>query len=175
MTERIKCTDPRHPTEPVFGVPNCPSCGGPGPRPAEDNRAKLQEMLDRTMVNPLRVGVPEALTEAELRRELGISPVEFDEWWTKLVATEAPTIAAKAREYGSNSLAAMGRLYARGQGREVEPAEALELGCFVYAYGKMQRVADAMIRGVAPSVDTLRDLMIYAAMAQFIRQYGQWP
>jgi hypothetical protein len=102
-------------------------------------------------------------------------PVEFAEWWVKLVESEAPMIGAKAKEYGSNSLAAMGRLYARGQGREIDAAEALELGCFVYAYGKMQRVADSMIHGKMPSVDTLKDLMIYMAMAQYIRANGRWP
>jgi hypothetical protein len=101
--------------------------------------------------------------------------VSFDAWWTELVAKEAPTIAAKAAEYGSNSLAAMGRLYARGQGREVGVAEALELGCAVYAYGKMQRIADSMIRGTLPSEDTVKDTMIYMAMTLFIKEHKRWP
>lgn len=121
--------------------------------------------------------ITDAAVLANIRDAAGAmaTSAEFAEWWSKLVQTEAPTIGAKAKEYGSNSLAAMGRLYARGQGREVEPAEALELGCYVYAYGKMQRVADAMINGKLPSTDTLKDTMIYMAMAQYIRQFGQWP
>jgi hypothetical protein len=100
---------------------------------------------------------------------------DFEDWWSDLVADLAPMIGAKAKEYGSNSLAEMGRLYARGQGREVDTPEALAIGCYVYAYGKMQRVADSMIRGAEPSEDTLKDTMIYMAMAMFIRQYKHWP
>jgi hypothetical protein len=101
----------------------------------------------------------------------------FDEWWSKLVAEMAPMIAQKAQEYGSNSLAEMGLLFARARshGGDVTESQALELGCYQYAYGKMQRVVDAMLHDRLPSEDTLTDLMVYAAMALFIRQNKRWP
>lgn len=156
-----ECKHPEHPTEPVFGLPPCPGCGGPGPA------SEIKEDPAGGHVDAIH-GTASRMTTDDV-------PVEFAEWWGKLVDTDAPMIGRKAKEYGSNSLAAMGRLYARGQGREVDSAEALELGCYVYAYGKMQRVADAMIRGKLPSVDTLKDTMIYMAMAQYIRANGRWP
>ncbi len=102
-------------------------------------------------------------------------PVPFRTWWASFVVATAPTIQAKAEEYGSNSLASMGRLWARAQGRSVTDAEALEIGCALYAYGKMQRVMDAMLVGKLPSEDTWHDLGVYATMAQFIKQEGRWP
>lgn len=99
----------------------------------------------------------------------------FHRWWAALVDAEAPTIAAKAAEYGSNSLAQMGHMFARAQGRGVTEAEALEIGAFIYAYGKLQRVGDAILHGKLPSVDTWKDLSIYASMAMYVREKGQWP
>lgn len=99
----------------------------------------------------------------------------FEQWWLDLVSKRAPVIESKAKEYGSNSLAEVGRLVARMQGREIEVSEALQLGCAFYAYGKMQRVADSMIRGALPSADTIEDLMIYAAMMRYISETGMWP
>lgn len=115
------------------------------------------------------------MAKAEAEEEVIAALDQFTSWWRTLVSCEAPVIARKAQEYGSNSLAAMGRLYARGQGREVEPAEALELGCAVYMYGKVQRVADAMINGKSASRDTILDTMVYAAMMLFIRESKRWP
>lgn len=101
---------------------------------------------------------------------------DFEKWWTELVRQHAGTIQAKAEEYGTNSLVEVGRLYARARGRDpVGIAEAVELGCAVYAYGKMQRVIDALLKDRLPSEDTWRDAMIYAAMALFAREHGHWP
>lgn len=99
----------------------------------------------------------------------------FHRWWAEMVDREAPTIAAKAAEYGSNSLAQMGHLFARAQGRGVTEAEALEIGSFIYAYGKLQRVGDSILHGKLPSTDTWKDLSIYASMSLYIREHGQWP
>lgn len=99
----------------------------------------------------------------------------FHRWWMDLVDKEAPTIQAKANEYGSNSLAQMGHLFARAQGRGVTEAEALEIGSFIYAYGKLQRVGDAILQGKLPSTDTWKDLAIYSSMSLYIRETGQWP
>ena len=81
-------------------------------------------------------------------------PAGFHEWWRQQVDDAAPMIERKAAEYGSNSLAEMGRMFARAQGRTVDDAEALEIGCAVYAKGKLERVLDAMLKGRLPSVDT---------------------
>jgi hypothetical protein len=99
----------------------------------------------------------------------------FHRWWAEMVDREAPTIAAKAAEYGSNSLAQMGHLFARAQGRGVTEAEALEIGSFIYAYGKLQRVGDSILHGKLPSTDTWKDLSIYSSMSLYIREHGQWP
>lgn len=99
----------------------------------------------------------------------------FHRWWVDLVDKEAPTIQAKANEYGSNSLAQMGHLFARAQGRGTTEAEALEIGSFIYAYGKLQRVGDAILQGKLPSTDTWKDLAIYSSMSLYIRETGQWP
>lgn len=102
--------------------------------------------------------------------------VGFHLWWQELVNNTAPTIQQKAHEYGSNSLAEMGRMFARAQGRPViEDAEALEIGCMIYAKGKLERVLDAMLKGRLPSTDTWHDLAVYASMAQYIRETGGWP
>jgi len=101
---------------------------------------------------------------------------DFETWWLDLVSEHAPTIQAKAEEYGTNSLVEVGRLYARARGRDqIEPAEAIELGCAVYAYGKIQRVIDACLKDRLPSEDTWRDAMVYAAMALYTREHGRWP
>lgn len=107
-----------------------------------------------------------------------VEPVEpgFHLWWRSLVDEAAPTIQRKAGEYGSNSLAEMGRMFARAQGRDrIEDHEALEIGCMVYAKGKLERVLDAMLQGRLPSIDTWHDLGVYASMAQYIRENKRWP
>jgi hypothetical protein len=101
---------------------------------------------------------------------------DLEHWWIGNAALEAPDIARKAREYGSNSLAAMGRLIGRVQHRQpMTPAAELEYGCAVYAFGKMERVMDALVRGELPSEDTWRDIHVYSVMALRIRETGTWP
>lgn len=101
---------------------------------------------------------------------------DFRDWWVAWVDDAAPTIQRKAAEYGSNSLAEMGRMFARAQGRgHIEDHEALEIGCMIYTKGKIERVLDAMLQGTLPSADTWGDTMIYAAMASYIREFRRWP
>lgn len=101
---------------------------------------------------------------------------DFAAWAHGWVEDNAPAIAAKAREYGSNSLAAEGRLFARACGRDSIPyAEAIEIGCMVYAYGKIERVIDAMLRGELPRIDSWHDPAVYSMMAMFTRSKGTWP
>lgn len=112
---------------------------------------------------------------ADKTDKIGDLRPNFHRWWAAMVDKEAPTIQAKAEEYGSNSLAQMGHMFARAQGRGVTEAEALEIGSFIYAYGKLQRVGDALLHGKLPSTDTWKDLSIYASMSLYIRENGQWP
>jgi hypothetical protein len=112
---------------------------------------------------------------ADKSDKLGDLRPSFHRWWVDLADKEAPTIQAKANEYGSNSLAQMGHLFARAQGRGVTEAEALEIGSFIYAYGKLQRVGDSILQGKLPSTDTWKDLAIYSSMSLYIRETGQWP
>ena len=102
-------------------------------------------------------------------------PVTFSGHMRQWLADRTPTIQAKAAEYGSNSLAEMGRTFARAQGRTVEDAEAMEIGCMLYAKGKLERCLDAMLNGKLPSEDTWDDLVVYGMMAVFIRATGRWP
>lgn len=103
---------------------------------------------------------------------------ELEKWWHDQSAREAEAVVPKAHEYGSNSLLKMGLLVARLQSRDpatVSDEEALELGCFIYSYGKMLRWEDAVLRQERPSDDTLHDIGVYTKMAQRIRYAGTWP
>lgn len=98
----------------------------------------------------------------------------FQEWAEKWLAAIVPMVEAKARQYGSNSLAQKGRRYARAQGREVTDAVALELGVMQYMAEKLDRVEDSALRQQAASDDTLIDLAVYALMGLYIRKHGHW-
>ena len=102
-------------------------------------------------------------------------PTDYPGWFHAWVEANAPMIAAKAEEYGTNSLVEMGRIFARAQGREIDVEEAIELGAFLYAYGKIQRVADAALKGKLPSYDTWNDALVYMSMAMYARDTGRWP
>lgn len=106
-------------------------------------------------------------------------PRDLETWWREWSAQDAPEVTRKAREYGSNSLQEQGRLLAELRGWDdgdiKSVAELLELGCFDYAHGKMQRVKDAILRGELPSEDTWRDIAVYALMVLRIRECGTWP
>jgi hypothetical protein len=97
------------------------------------------------------------------------------DWWLKRAETEAEQVVPKAIEYGSNSLMQVGRKMAQLAGREVNDEEALELGCWSYMIGKVERWTDAVMRGDRPSDDTLHDIAVYVKMAQRIRDTGSWP
>lgn len=101
----------------------------------------------------------------------------LQEWWVKNATDEAPMIAEKADRYGSNSLAAMGRMLAELQrdSSNYSYQDFLELGCFAYAYGKAERVFDAIKRGEFPDIDSWRDLSVYSRMAIKVRETGSWP
>jgi hypothetical protein len=135
------------------------------PIPDEPATDELQAVAPTLREQPELPGMEaDGWTEADVYR-----------WWIGQAKATAGPIAAKAAQYGSNSLAQMGRLWARAQGREVDNAEALELGCMLYTYGKMERWIDAALRGDKPSIDTLHDIAVYATMAQRVRETGSWP
>lgn len=119
-------------------------------------------------------GGPDCICEDQER-----GPRDLETWWREWSAKDAPEVTRKAREYGSNSLQEQGRLLAELRGWDdgdiKSVGELLELGCFDYAHGKMQRIKDAILRGELPSEDTWRDLAVYALMVLRIRDCGTWP
>jgi hypothetical protein len=104
-----------------------------------------------------------------------IPELELKAWWKERAHLEAEAVIPKAVEYGSNSLMQLGRMVARLQGREVDDAEALELGCWVNTVQKVERWTDAVLRGDRPSDDTPYDIGVYVRMAQRVRDVGGWP
>lgn len=106
---------------------------------------------------------------------LNPAAADFQKWAEGWLSEHAPAVQAKAQQYGSNSLAASGRKLARLQGRQVSDIEALELGCFDYAHGKMERVFDAVLREQLPGRDTWHDIAVYSLMVLFMREFGRWP
>lgn len=121
------------------------------------------------------MSVPEGDSPA-LSNQIGVPQApSFHAWWVAMADREAPTVQRKAEEYGTNSLVEMGRVFARAQGRDVSELEAIEIGCFLYAYGKIQRVSDALLKGKLPNIDSWHDVTIYSLMVQFSREVGGWP
>lgn len=159
------------------GSADCPYCGNAYlktriPEHVRADHPDKWETFDR-LVEWADVPMADVIEQV---RELDSQREGFHAWWVAQVDDAAPTIQRKAAEYGSNSLAEMGRMFARAQGRDrIEDAEALEIGCMIYAKGKLERVLDAMLKGRLPSTDTWHDLGVYATMAQYIRQHNRWP
>lgn len=111
------------------------------------------------------------VTEAENRVQ------DLKGWWKDLATADVQEVAEKAIEYGSNSLREMGKVIRRLRGDRggEDPELELELGCWFYAFGKMQRWNDAVLRGDRPRDDSIKDLQIYATMVRRIRDSGGWP
>lgn len=95
-------------------------------------------------------------------------------WWRLQVKDEIDRTVPKVREYGSTDLVIIGRTLAAAMHREVNDAEAAELGVFFYIVGKLARWQDAVATGREVSDDTLFDLGVYVRMAQRIRKVGYW-
>jgi hypothetical protein len=100
---------------------------------------------------------------------------ELTEWWLQRAKEEAEAVIPKAVAYGSNSLMQLGRKVAQLQGRQVDDAEAMELGCWINAVQKIERWTDSVMRGERCSDDTIYDAGIYVKMVQRIRDVGSWP
>lgn len=94
--------------------------------------------------------------------------------WAKLARDEIEQTIPKAIEYGQQSLINLGNQLAQLQGRQVTDAQAMELACWSYLNGKIQRFNDAVINQKSVSDDTLFDIGVYVRMIQIIRKSGNW-
>ena len=107
------------------------------------------------------------------------NPDELNDWWLDTAEREIAPLIDKLIEYGGKGraidLIEIGRDLARLQGREIDDAEATELGIYFYLRGKMGRWTAAVMRGEKVSDDTLLDIGIYTRMVQRIRHSGGWP
>lgn len=101
---------------------------------------------------------------------------DLRDWWLATAHQDMTMVAPKAVEYGSVELEEMGTALARMMGRtDPLPAYRVELACWFYAMGKMQRWTAAITRGETASTDTLTDLGVYTLMVRRARQAGTWP
>lgn len=106
----------------------------------------------------------------------GLTPTSLlADWWRQLAEDEIQRTVPKAVEYGSTDLIDIGRNIARLSGRDVDDAQAAELGVYFYLEGKFARWRSAIMEGREVSDDTLFDIGVYIRMAQRIRHAGSWP
>ena len=122
-----------------------------------------------------RFEVEQALTLGLPADDSDSSVQELFDWWMKQARKEAEMVVPKSVKYGASSLTRLGHTLAKVAGREVQDEEAIELGIWFYALGKMERWTDAILRGGRPDDDLVLDVGIYAKMAQRNRQCGSWP
>lgn len=101
---------------------------------------------------------------------------DLRDWWLSTAQADMAMVAPKAVEYGSVELEEMGAALARMMGRSgLSRARRVELACWFYAMGKMQRWTAAVTRGEFVSDDTLTDLGVYTLMVRRAREAGTWP
>lgn len=101
---------------------------------------------------------------------------DLRDWWLSTAQADMAMVAPKAVEYGSVELEEMGAALARMMGRsDLSRARRVELACWFYAMGKMQRWTAAVTRGEFVSDDTLTDLGVYTLMVRRAREAGTWP
>jgi hypothetical protein len=98
-------------------------------------------------------------------------------WWMENAKREAEKLGPKAIEYGSYDLELIGDVLHTIIDHSSNRARAkdLESGIIFYLIGKIARLASALRDGHEPSDDTFLDISIYARMALYIREKGQWP
>lgn len=101
----------------------------------------------------------------------------LEEWWLENAKREAEKLGPKAIEYGSYDLELIGDVLHTIIDHSSSRARAkdLESGIVFYLIGKIARLASALRDGHEPSDDTFLDISIYARMALYIREKGQWP
>lgn len=101
---------------------------------------------------------------------------DLRDWWLSTAQADMAMVAPKAVEYGSVELEEMGAALARMMGRsDLSAARRVELACWFYAMGKIQRWTAAVTRGEFVSDDTLTDLGVYTLMVRRAREAGTWP
>lgn len=101
---------------------------------------------------------------------------DLRDWWLSTAQADMAMVAPKAVEYGSVELEEMGAALARMMGRsDLSRVRRVELACWFYAMGKMQRWTAAVTRGEFVSDDTLTDLGVYTLMVRRAREAGTWP
>src|SRR5699024_8540923 len=94
--------------------------------------------------------------------------------WAKLDRAEIDQTIPKGTEYGQQSLSNLSNQLAQLQGRQVSDPEAMELACWYYLNGKLQRFNDDVINGKQGSDDTMLDIEVYVRMIQINRKTGNW-
>jgi len=130
----------------------------------------------------------DAVQPAPARHEAPVPPAESDPEWAAIekwlrskFEDDLQRLYAKRAEYGSADLRVMGESMVNllPGNRDLSPAQrrqaGLEMALGFYAMGKASRGYGAWERGQAPSADTWRDLSLYASMARYVRENGDWP
>lgn len=139
----------------------------------------LSEELVTPCRGPWLSGPVGSAPTADSPADPGITVDALDDlrgWWLATAHQDMTMVAPKAVEYGSVELEEMGAALARMMGRtDPLPAYRVELACWFYAMGKMQRWTAAITRGETASTDTLTDLGVYTLMVRRARQAGTWP
>lgn len=107
---------------------------------------------------------------------VGANGVPLGEWWAARSAEALAKIAPKIDNYGSMDLEIFGAVLNRMMGKPTDNAAAnIELGCTVYALGKMCRLLAGYADGVVPNIDSAFDSEQYMIMLQRARETGSWP
>ena len=126
-------------------------------------------------VSDLVGSAPTAASPADPGTSVG-ALADLRDWWLSTAHADMAMVAPKAVEYGSVELEEMGAALARMMGRsDLSAARRVELACWFYAMGKMQRWTAAVTRGEFVSDDTLTDLGVYTLMVRRAREAGTWP
>lgn len=104
-------------------------------------------------------------------------------WWRRASERQIERTVPKALEYGAGDLVKIGRdtLQMVGYANEyhntsyISDGYCIEVGILWYLNGKVARALEAVKEGRAISDDTWFDIGVYAMMAQYAREKGQWP
>lgn len=97
-------------------------------------------------------------------------------WWQATSQRLGEAATQKAKEYGSQDLAVLGRELRRMAGLPpAEPPVTAETGIFMYLLGKVARWSEANRGDYAVSTDTIEDIITYAMMALRVRECNEWP
>ncbi len=148
------------------------------------DQTKLQRPVTVTQKEPtVNFGQPGKETTRRSTREYikhvqdHAAETKLKELWLQLAENEVEKTVPKAVEYGQQSLINLGTqldLIRPDGKRSRTDAQRMELACWSYFNGKMQRWNDAVLQGKQVSDDTLFDIGVYVRMVQVIRATGNW-